>query len=567
MSTEAAPRSPTLKGRTIHADGTVIPLTAKPSDLMDVKVQGYQRNKVVFTLPDAQVGSILEYRLNLQYDEDTLMSADWSVQQDYPVMRAHYFFIPSTSAYITNGRGETLDRQMFLVTGTNSLSVIRDGQGHYTLDCADVPAIPDEDWMPPLNSVNWRVKFYYTHAVSASEFWVNEIRGWQKASDGFARPTKTLQGAAAGIVGAGDSEEQKARKLYDAVMKLANTDFTREKSEAERKKEKIKPVKDAEGVWKQGSGSSNELALLYVALARAAGLTAWPMQVVNRDRAIFNQNYLSDSQLDDYIALVTIGGKEVYLDPGQAKCPFGLLAWNHTMAGGLRANASGAVMELTPGNDYTQNLMERNADLTLAPDGTVTGTVKIVMNGQDALKWRQLAVKNDVDEVNKQFNEWLKDLVPDGVTAELDHLDALDDYTASLTATVKVSGQLATATGKRLFLPGQFFASKGSHPFVAAEYRAIPVDVHYPQKITDEVTYRFPDGVSLDSRPVPDIQQWGNYAQLRVMSSSEKGAVHVGRVIEYGFTMLDPSGYRGLHDFYQKVAADDRQQVVLAKGM
>src|SRR4029078_11144424 len=28
-----------IKGRTIHSDGTVIPLTAKPSDLMDVKTK------------------------------------------------------------------------------------------------------------------------------------------------------------------------------------------------------------------------------------------------------------------------------------------------------------------------------------------------------------------------------------------------------------------------------------------------------------------------------------------------------------------------------------------------
>jgi len=54
-----------IEGRTIHADGTVIPLTAKPTDLMDVKSKDYQRNTVTFTLPNVEVGSILEYSAGL----------------------------------------------------------------------------------------------------------------------------------------------------------------------------------------------------------------------------------------------------------------------------------------------------------------------------------------------------------------------------------------------------------------------------------------------------------------------------------------------------------------------
>ncbi len=40
-----------IEGRTIHSDGAIIPLTAKPSDLTDVKAAGYQVNTIVFTLP------------------------------------------------------------------------------------------------------------------------------------------------------------------------------------------------------------------------------------------------------------------------------------------------------------------------------------------------------------------------------------------------------------------------------------------------------------------------------------------------------------------------------------
>jgi len=40
-----------IKGRTIHADGTIVPLTAKPADLVDEKSSARQVNSMVFTLP------------------------------------------------------------------------------------------------------------------------------------------------------------------------------------------------------------------------------------------------------------------------------------------------------------------------------------------------------------------------------------------------------------------------------------------------------------------------------------------------------------------------------------
>jgi hypothetical protein len=61
-----------VQGRTIHADGTVIPLTAKPDIIMDFKVKGFQVDTVVFTLPSVEVGSILEFRLLIRPPEAPL---------------------------------------------------------------------------------------------------------------------------------------------------------------------------------------------------------------------------------------------------------------------------------------------------------------------------------------------------------------------------------------------------------------------------------------------------------------------------------------------------------------
>ena len=103
-----------IQGRTIHRDGTVIPLTAKPSDLMDVKTKEFQVNTMVFTLPNVEVGSILEYRLQLRYDDDTVSSPTWDIQQAYFVHKAHYLFEPVEGpGDITDSHGDTANHLMY----------------------------------------------------------------------------------------------------------------------------------------------------------------------------------------------------------------------------------------------------------------------------------------------------------------------------------------------------------------------------------------------------------------------------------------------------------------------
>lgn len=556
-----------IQGRTIHRDGSVSPLTTKPADLTDVKTKNYQFNTMVFTLPNVEVGSILEYRLQIRYDDNMVSSPTWDVQQPYYVHKAHYMFLPSSTAgEITNGRGDVLNRLMYDSVGGIGKDVIRRVDGRYLLDVSDIPAIPSEDWMPPLNSLNMRLQFYYTQYYSVSEFWQKEGNRWAKDTDHFANPSKTLKEAVSHIVSPTDTEDQKARKIYAEVMKLDNTSFTRKKSEAERKSDKLKEIHDAEDVWTQKAGSSDDIALLYLALARAAGISAYPLQVVNRNRAIFDASYLSTAQLDDYLVAVEINGKEVLLDPGQKYCPFGLVHWKHALASGFRLSDKGVAPASTPAIPYVASVVQRVADLNIDPSGGVKGTVRVIMKGQEALHWRQLSLQNDEDEVKKQFNESMRAYMPDGVEAEFSHFLKLTDYESNLMAVVNISGNLATATGKHVFLPELFFESHTRHPFVSQEKRTTPIDVHYAGMEQDDVTYHLPAEFAVENPPAPTQFSWPNTAVFKATATVKGTDVNVLRVVGFNFTLLDPKNYGELHDFYQKVAAADQQQLVLTRS-
>jgi len=554
-----------IEGRTIHADGTIVPLTVKPEDVMAYKTKYFQLDTLVFNLPSVEVGSILEYRVEIQ--SYGLSPPTWEIQLPYFVHKEQFFYAPGTlHGPLYNGHGKSLDQLMCALTPRNAPLPVQLAKRHFTLDMSDVQPEPDENWMPPLNTIKWRVDFYYTYAHTQQEFWDTEVKYWAEAVEEFTKVSGTIKKAAESLVSPGDTDEQKARKIYAAVIKLDNTEFSRVKSEAERKKEKLKEIQHVEDVWKNQSGNGNEIALLYVALARAQGLKVWPMEVVDRSRAIFDITYMSTSQLDDYIAIVEIGGNEVYLDPAEKRCPFGTLDWQHTLTGGIRESATGPQLARTPAPVYNDNMVQRIADLTLDGDGNVKGSARFVLVGAEAVYWRQKALENDPGTLKKLFEDWIGDDLPEGTEATFDHFLGLDDYDAKLLAIVNISGTMGVATGKRFFLPGLFFESRAKHPFVAQDKRLTPIDVHFPVMEADEVEYHLPAEYTVESVPKTADADWPQYALLRISSIAAGNSVTVKRVFARNFSWLAAESYNNLHDFYLKVAAADQQQIVLTRA-
>ncbi|MGH9598539.1 MAG: DUF3857 domain-containing protein [Terracidiphilus sp.] len=331
-----------IEGRTIHSDGTIIPLVGKPEDLMTSKAGGTEIGNKVFTLPSVEVGSILEYRYQIRYDDNHFSSPSWAIQKKYFVHKAHYEFTPfeafkadnnsqdASSSYLTDSKGHVINSLIWWLHLPQGVTLKTDVSGRYSVDVTDVPPIPDEDWMPPIESVLYRVLFYYESARTPTQFWIDSAKDWSKDVDHFADPNKPIQQAVSGLVAPGDSDLVKTQKLYNAVEALDNTDYSRVKTASEMKALKLKPAKRAEDTWKQKSGSSDDIALLYLTMLHAAGVKAYAAKVADRAWRIFDPSYMNFDQLDDTLVVADIGGKDIYLDPGEKMCPFGTLNWRHS---------------------------------------------------------------------------------------------------------------------------------------------------------------------------------------------------------------------------------------------
>jgi hypothetical protein len=562
-----------FKARTIHSDGTIIPLEGKPEDLLTFKTVGREINRRVINLPSVEVGSILEYRYDLRYDDNHYSSPDWEIQRPYFVHKAHYAFTPfkaflqgqqnATNHYLVDDKGNELNTLIWWPILPPGAAIQSDAIGRKSLDLTDIPPIPDEEWMPPIRNTLYKVIFYYKNASNATDFWIESAKRWSKDVDHFAEPSKPIHEAVAGLIAPSDSQLDKAKKLYKAVQALDNTDYSRKKGESELKELKLKEAKRAEDTWAQKSGSSEDIAQLYLAMVRAAGVTSYAMKVVDRNRGKFDPTYLSMSQLDDTIVILYIDGKTIVVDPGEKMCPFETLNWRHSSTRGIAQGASGPGLGITPPQAYTANKLVRTGDVNVDAHGGVTGNFQFVMTGQEALRWRQTALRYDLDEVKKQFDRGLQSEVPQGVEAHIDHFLALDDPDLNLMAVVKVMGTLGAATSKRLLLPGFFFESRGHQPFVNQEKRLEPVDMHYGEQVTDQVTYHLPDGLTVEGAPQDAKNLWEGHANFIAKSASAPGQITIARSLARAFTEAKPEEYQDLRGFYQKVAASDQQQLVL----
>ena len=561
-----------IQGRTIHPDGTIIPFTGKPYEKLVEKTQGVKVMSKVFTLPDVEVGSIIEYRYKFRLDDNYFSAPDWYIQSALYTRKAHYVWKPTNKQLIssddrgqlTNGISWThiLPPGAELKNTETPRSGLMEARRTFDLNVHDVPPAPSEEFMPPTSSLTYRVLFYYTPYSTGEEYWKNEGKHWAKLRDKFIGPDSGVKAFVKDLTTPSDSQDQKLRKLYAAVMQLENSDYTREHSSAEEKSEGFKEAHTTDDILQRKRGSSEQLTELFVAMARAAGMKAYLMTVTSRDHRLFFKDYLSFSQLVDYVAIVNVNGKEQFFDPGSRFCPYQHLAWKHTISGGIRQTDGGSEIAQSPRELYTNSRTQRIADLAIDEHGSVTGTIKINYMGDPALHWRQQSLTGDATSLKRDINDSISHLLPQGMEVKVVSIEKLADYEQPLTVNLSVSGTLGSFTGKRIVLPGDVFESNSRDTF-PNEKRDIPVYFSYPHMMQDAVRVKFPASLNVESLPTSEKIPFQDFAVYSMSTSSTPTSVTVQRNYSLGEIIYMVKEYPELRSFYSKMETKDQESVVL----
>jgi len=562
-----------LEGRVTHADGTVIPLTGKPSELL-VAMKGPRGTETSFTMPGVDVGSVIEYRYQVRYDR-YLTAPDWKLQKEYFIHKEHFVFrpskqfLPQQSKDVGAGDSQLKDPHDNILTDIRFRPVLpagktltADAMGNYVIDLTDVPAIPNEKFAPPLTDAAYGVDFFYTYTPDVKDYWQKQMSFWMKAVNAYTAPTQALQNAVKEVVSPSDSPLDKAKKLYDMVQKIENTDSSPDG--APLTGSEFIPRGKVDSVLLSKKGSSNQIAFLYLALMRTAGISARPERIASRSLRIFSAQYMDNIQLDTVLIGLEIDGKEILVDPGTKMAPFATLHCAHAGAGGVAMNGNKAQIIVTPLQKNTDNSTLHVGTLNVSPQGAISGSLKIAFIGQKAIELRQLGVKLGVDVVKAEINAMIAQQVPAGIQAAVDHMVYLDEPDKQLLAVIPVSGSLSKNANGRIELPRNFFEAQEKNPFPAESARELPVDMRYPAQEQEQITYTVPPGYALEGNPQDANLKWEDNAAFQLRTKVEGSSIIGARILARGFTLLDAKDYTQLHDFYQKVVAADQQPLVLS---
>ncbi|HEV2493216.1 MAG TPA: DUF3857 domain-containing protein [Terriglobia bacterium] len=563
-----------VEARTLHPDGHVADFDGTVYEKEVVKTRGVRFLAKTFTLPDVQVGSIIEYSYTSQWNriEDWILTspdaayifsklspeltARWIIQDELFTKRAHFSFRPIPNFGLSwtwaNLPGKTPP-------------AIQNGVVEY--DAIDVPGFQAEDYIPPEYLLKSRVEFFYVFKGAPKDardtkwYWQDMGDKRAKAVEQFIGKDKSFSKEVASVVENSDSADAKLRKIYARVQQLRNLSFESQKTEEEEKREKLTENRTASEVLKHGFGWGNEINEVFVGMARAAGFDAAMAYVAQRNERFFNPSLLDWSQLSADLVVVHLDGKDRFFDPATRFCPYGLVPWQEATTQGYRLDKDGASEIKVPPSPSSDTIISRKADLTITDDGGAKGKFELSFTGQDALERRLASREKDNTGRRKDWEDEVKRWFPSGATVMLGETSGWSNGDQPLKAEFSVETEGSMPVGvNRLLYPAIPFPGEVKYLLQSAR-RTLPVYITYPYEEVDDFTLHLPKTMRVESVPgeKSQVTQFGRYL---LTVENQGAAVHIQRHFMLQQGLIPPQYYGELRGFLSAVRQADATQMV-----
>jgi len=552
-----------LHARTIRPDGTIVEFAGQSFDKELVKGKGLKYLAKTLTLPEVQVGSIVEYYYTMDLGEHTLFESHWILNDELFTKKARFSLKPY------HGASYVPFSLHWVWANLPAGATPTEGPDHiFRMEANNIPAFQYEDYMPPPNELRARVDFIYEFGPfdkDAETYWQRVGKEWNGYLEAYVDKRKAMEQAVAQTVSPANSEDVKLRKIYDRVQQIRNTSYEVEKSQQQLKRDKQKWPQNVEDVWKFGYGNSIQLTWLFLGLARAAGFETYGCWVSDRRDYFFSQASRQSAKLNTNVVLVKLHGKDLFLDPGAAFTPFGLLTWSETGVGGMRLDKDGGTWIHTPLPQPSESRIERTGKLTLSDTGDLTGKLTVTFTGLQAMYYR--VEERNADEVARKKS--LEDAVTEQIpaTAEVE-LTNKPDWTNSETPLVaefnlKIAGWASNA-GKRVMIPAAVFTAAEKGLFEKPN-RVHPIYFSYPYEKVDDIAINLPAGWQVGGLPQGQDQN-GRVIVYSLNVQQTPRNLRLTRKLSVNVVLLEQKYYSALRDFFQMVRNADGEQIVLQPG-
>ena len=549
-----------IEARTVRPDGTSVAFTGAVRDVTVAKGRKYSIDVMSLTLPDVRPGTIIEYRYRVHWKAE-YPSHKWEVQSDLFTRRAHF--------ELTSKSEHTFSEPFCIQWVTRNLQQTPSSPhpDFFTLDVNDVPALETEDYTLPESELRSQVNFFYAYPPynTPDSFWSRYAQYEGEELNNFIRNDKRIRDLVASIAPPTDPPDTRLRKAYtraQAIRKISVYDLDTE----EGRREHLHENKHVSDVIQRDYGDISDISALLVAMAREIGYHSGLVRVADRERGLFDRDLLATSQLTATLLWVERDGKFQILDPACEQCPFGLVSWGQSGASGIRTNYPGSVFVNVPANQPEDDVVERSGNLTLNPDGTLSGEIKVSFGGLDALELRNKHQKSDDTARKKAIIDRVKSWFPVSAEVNLKLLSNWNDIDKPIVADVAVScPAFASVTRKRMLVPSWPLGLNEKDPF-PHDRRKYAVVFDNPYQIKDTFTIAIPAGYQVES--VPTGTHAGDAIVDFTFQVENKGSsIQISRQLVNRAIYVDTKLYNQLRFDYHTVKTTDEQQAILRQNV
>lgn len=550
-----------IAARVIKPDGTSVYLD--PKDVYTREL--YQRNEVrvranSFSLPGLEPGCIVEYQWEERFYDGWSHGTQFLFQGILPTHHAVFRIRPFPGI-----------RQLATYFGLEENALKQERGGWKMLEVRDLPALPDEPYLPPKYTIQpWIMVVYnvdYESKFKPEEYWKERSRGLYYGDDDVTKPDRSIKQKADALTAGLPTNDEKLRAIYN----FCTTQITHIGSDTSgysvTEIDQLKDNKNASDVLKNGYGWSDDITYLFTSLAKAAGFEACLVRVNRKNSMPFDKNAVMDVAVPDLLSMVKLDGTGKFFAPGDLHIPYGRLHWTNEGVPALVPNRKEADLRRTDSSPIEYTTVQREAHLKIDESGDLSGVIKIIYGGHEAValkhRYDALSPKERADMLASYFAEGLQR--PELYKVEFINIDDREKP-LEVRFEIKVPAY-GESTGRRIFFEPSFF-QKGRKPRLTREKRDFDLHFPYPWSMNDVVWIEYPEGWELEEAAAPqsmiDSETLSHLVTLGASKSSNR--IRYTRFEKQSLSQAPVSVYPALKDLYEAINEQDHHIVTIRKS-
>ncbi len=534
-------------------DGKVVGNKLEKEQIFETEAS-YNYNRVTFTMPNVQVGSVIEFKYKIT--SPFIWNIDeFQFQYEIPVKKM--------IAEIRTPKGfrfnQTPKGYLSIFPETSKRNDNRIGMDvmvkTYTMD--NVPAMKEESFVDNIDNYRSGVMFELV-SIDLPGYYKSFAKSWSDVA-------KTI----------GNSDDYKDQldktKSFDDELDvlLANHPDPQSKMKAIFKFVKQNVTWNGMGgkyfyyglkkALKEKKGNAADMNLLLVAMLRYAGIDSNPVVISTKDNTI--PLFPTVERLNHVIAYAVIDDKPYFLDATEEFSDINVLPEKDYNWKGILINNHDMVWQQIDIVSPPKSNRMFALNLKLMEDGSCEGTYKSRLDKHSALRFRKKAKDLDMEtyltELENRFH---------GIEISDHKLENIEDYEGFVKESFAFYDEAGTEMiDGKLYVDPLAFLRMEENPF-KLENRTYPVDFGFPFKNTYMVNIDFPEGYEVSIVPEPMIMTLPDDSGVFKYTIQKKpGGISVLVNYEINRAMVPVTTYPLLKEFYKQAIGKQAEKVILEK--